>query len=65
MVGDDASEGDSVNVAVEEVAGDAADRGKVIVEHGQAHGGHQLWKIIKYFHWIRIIKCDQYSFITR
>ena len=49
MVGDDASEGDSVNVAVEEVARDAADRGKVIVEHGQAHGGHQLWKMYNIF----------------
>ena len=42
MVGYDALEGDPVNVAVEEVPGDAADRGEVPVEHGHADGGHQL-----------------------
>ena len=42
MVGDDALEGDPVDVAVEEEAGDAADRGEVPVEHGHRHGRHQL-----------------------
>ena len=42
VVGDDALEGDPVDVAVEEEAGDAADRGEVPVEHGHRHGRHQL-----------------------
>ena len=42
VVGDDALEGDAVDVAVEEVARDAADRGEVPVEHRHAHRSHQL-----------------------
>ena len=44
VVGDDALEGDAVDVTVEEVAGDAADRGEVPVEHRHAHRSHQLCK---------------------
>ena len=47
MVWYDALEGDSVDVAVEEVPRDAADRREVPVEHSHAHRRHQLWKLAK------------------